>query len=166
MMRKKSGFMPVRGSSSVAAGGYSSVELFISDTTVFVSLVSFTRTAEGLEGAVRAISAFLSGLGVTNSLRAPAPSMIVEPDIPIAAWTVRVYELHSSSSFDRDTSTDSGSFFTGRRSPIETALLSDCFDILSTILVISIPSEKLIRKVALSITFTLFTVSSVGVSAA
>ena len=82
--------MPVRGSSSVGTGTSSSgtiVEFSPSEVTgsgvTFVSLSE--STAPGLAGALRTGLAFLRGLGVTNSLSAPAPSMIVEPDVPIAA---------------------------------------------------------------------------------
>ncbi len=87
-MRKKSGFIPVSGSSSVGIGSF--FEALVT-TTVFFSgeeitvLPVFTITAHGLAAAPSLGFDFLSGLGVTNSRRAPAPSIIVAPEILIAA---------------------------------------------------------------------------------
>ncbi len=164
MRRKRKGFIPVRGSSSVGTGTSSSGVISGTTSSGTTSVHVFEMTADGFAGAFKTTVAFLSGLGVTNSLRAPAPSIIVDHDVPIAACTVRVYELHSSRSSERMRSTDSGISFTAFISPILTLLLSDCLDILSTILVISIPSEKVIRSFLLSNTLTDFKFSSVVVS--
>ena len=61
-------------------------------------------------------------------------------------------------------STDSGIFFTSAISLMTMLLLSDCLDILRTMLVISIPSEKVIRTFLLSRTLTDLRLSSVVVS--
>lgn len=166
--RKNIGFIPVRGSSSVGTGVSSTGSSGISSSDGELSESSggsFAIIAAGLEGALSTGFAFLSGLGVTNSFKAPAPSTIVEPDVPMAAWTVRVYELHSSRSSVSMISTDSGISLTEVMSLIVVLLLSDCFDILSTILVISIESENVILIFLLSITLTDFKLNSVLVSA-
>lgn len=129
------------------------------DTTVLPLLAI---TAHAFAGALSLGFDFLSGLGVTNSRSAPAPSMIVAPARLIAAWTVSVYELPSSRSSESMISTDSGVSSTHVISDMVTEALSDCLDIFSTILVRSILSENVTRTVVLSRTFTSFTERSVG----
>ena len=107
------------GSSSVGVGfgSFTGVALvvFVGGSVSVAVVLGFVgvsvSTAFGLVGALRVCSPkTLSGLGVMKSWRAEAQSVIVEPDIPIPAITVRVYELHSTRTSSRVRSTDSRSF--------------------------------------------------------
>jgi hypothetical protein len=162
IIRKRYVLGPVRGSSSVGVGSMTFTSFGgrtdgVGDICVdFDSSVSFI-TALGLDGAFNTTSqAIFSGLGVTKSWRAAAPSTTVAPDLLIAAITVRVYELASVSISSRLTSTASATSATTVILDVFTVLLSDCFMILSTTLSASIDSEKVIRIFLLSITLTEF----------
>ena len=98
---------------------------------------------------------------MTKSLRALAPSVTVAHESDIAAIIVKLYELPSSSSSSRLISTASGESKTPVRAAIARELLSDCLDILRTILRRSIASVKTILIFVLSRVFTVFILNSV-----
>jgi hypothetical protein len=157
---------PVSGSSSVGVGSTTFISLVEDGVVDVVDRFASVMTALGLVGAFRTTSqAIFSGLGVTKSWRAAAPSMTVAPDFPIAAITVSVYELASVRVSSRLTSTASGISATIMIPAVFTVLLSDCFMILSTTLSASIGSEKVTRISLLSMTFTEFTESGTASTA-
>jgi hypothetical protein len=161
--RKKRLFGPVSGSSSVGVGvastsliggGVALPEAFVGVFWVVVFGGSVS-TAFGFEGALSTSSQnTFSGLGVIKSWSAEAPSVIVDPETPIQAITVSVYELASTKVSSRVISTDCGLSAIAEIASSLMVVLSDCFITLSTTLSESIASEKFIRICLSSVTFT------------